>query len=334
MLSSEDHSGVVYFLIGIVVIVFTAVGLSMLVDQRFRFSSGVGVLKREVALQTEEIADMTLRHDLRSATLAEELAKRGPTAAGRQEALAKIAATTTRMSELRNSQNKLRAELAALETAFTKYRSTYREKTWAKAVGQEIGNLTIRGGRQYHQATITKVTDVGLEIRHEHGIARIQAPDLDSEWQDRFQWSDEERRARLNRESEDLEDKPPVSNLAPRSGPDFNAEVASSPSAKFAPAQSPDDPAQLENIKQLRTQVIGWRSKVSRLSIERAEASSNASYGKQTSVPGSLETWDARAVRLARELARAQTELSLAKARLAALAPSDPSLGPFPGENR
>jgi hypothetical protein len=59
MLSSEDHSGVVYFLIGIVVIVFTAVGLSMLVDQRFRFSSGVGVLKREVALQTEEIADLT-----------------------------------------------------------------------------------------------------------------------------------------------------------------------------------------------------------------------------------------------------------------------------------
>ena len=43
--------------------------------------------------------------------------------------------------------------------------------------------------------TITKVTEVGLEIRHEHGIARIQVSDLEGIWQQRFQWDDEERRS-------------------------------------------------------------------------------------------------------------------------------------------
>lgn len=334
MLSSEDNSGIVYFLIGIIVIVFTAVGMSMLVDKRFRFSSGAGVLNREIALQTEEIADLTVRVDLRSKTLTEELSRRNPSATGRQETLATIAATTTRKSGLQNSQNRLRTELTALDKAFAGYRANYREKTWAKAVGQEIGNLTIRGGRQYHQVTITKVTDVGLEIRHEHGIARIQAPDLDPEWQDRFQWSDEERRARLKKESEDLDDIPAVAKSNPPEEPDGIEAGAGVDPTQPVSAGSTADPAQLENIQQLRTKVIGWKSKISRLQIERSEAASNASYGKQTSVPGSLETWDARAVRLAKELARAQAELTLARARLAALAPDDPALRSIPGENR
>jgi hypothetical protein len=48
--------------------------------------------------------------------------------------------------------------------------------------------LTTRDGREYLQAVISRVTDVGLEIRHEHGTARIQAADLDASYQERFQW--------------------------------------------------------------------------------------------------------------------------------------------------
>jgi hypothetical protein len=72
-----------------------------------------------------------------------------------------------------------------------------------------LGNLKVRNGREYLQATILRVTDVGLEIRHEDGIARIQAPDLDSKWQDRFQWKDDERRKVLAAERDNLEGKTP-----------------------------------------------------------------------------------------------------------------------------
>ena len=334
MLSPDDNSGIVYFLVGIIVIVLAAVGLSLVVDQRFRFSSGVGTLKRELAVQTEEISELTLRRDLLSSTLEGESAKRRPSLGGRQEAMATVAALTARKSELRKLESSLREEISKLTETFTSYRGNYREKTRAKAIGQEIGNLSIRGGREYHQVTITQVTDVGLEIRHEHGIARIQAPDLDPEWQDRFQWSDEERRARLKKESDDLDDIPAVTDSNPPEVPDRSVAGARVDPTKLIPAGSADDPAQLEKIKLLRTQIIGWKSKIGRLEIERSEAASNASYSRQTSVPGSLETWDARAVRLARELTRAQTELTAARARLAALSPGDPSLRSIPGENR
>jgi multidrug resistance efflux pump len=83
-------------------------------------------------------------------------------------------------------------------------------------------------------------------------------------------------------------------------------------------------------IEVLRGKVIGWKSKISRLSSDRNQAQSAASYGSQSSVPGSLETWQARAARLGAELAKARAEHAAAKAALAAVAPNDPLLQPDP----
>lgn len=76
----------------------------------------------------------------------------------------------------------------------------------------------------------------------------------------------------------------------------------------------------------LRLQVSGWKSKVSKLRIDRSEASARASYGNQASVPGSLETWVARSARLGRDLLEAEAALAVAKSNLAAVAPNDPVL--------
>jgi hypothetical protein len=81
-------------------------------------------------------------------------------------------------------------------------------------------------------------------------------------------------------------------------------------------------------VAALRRLVIGWKSKVSKLRYERSVALSNSGYGGQTSVPGSLETWGAKAERLGNELVRAQSELVVAKSNLAAVAPGDPLLRP------
>ena len=190
-----------------------------------------------------------------------------------------------------------------------------------------LDTLTIRGGRAYQQATIARVTDVGLEIRHEHGIARIQAPDLDSKLQDRFQWSGEERRSRLEEERENHEGEAAKEAAGETDGIGSGEAVAEpipAPQMKrIPPTHPPEDP---EKLQRLRLQVSGWTAKVSQLRIDRAEASSRASYGNQSSVPGSLETWVARSARLGRELLRAQAALAAAKADLATLAPNDPLL--------
>ena len=95
---------------------------------------------------------------------------------------------------------------------------------------------------------------------------------------------------------------------------------------KIKPSQNTIAAGDGEKSMQLRHRVIGWNANVSRLRIERREASSRASYGNQGSVPGSLETWVARSARLGRELLRAQTALAAAKSELAVIAPNDPLL--------
>lgn len=99
-----------------------------------------------------------------------------------------------RRIELVALRAKTQTAIAAMEQEFSRYRKGYRDQARAGAIGQSLGNLTIRGGREYRQAVITRVTGEGLEIRHENGLARLQAEDLAPALQERFQWNDEERR--------------------------------------------------------------------------------------------------------------------------------------------
>jgi hypothetical protein len=94
-------------------------------------------------------------------------------------------------------------------------------------------------------------------------------------------------------------------------------------------ANAAPDSSELATLRRL---VIGWKSKVAMLRMERSVAMSDSGYGSQTSVPGSLETWGAKAARLGNELARASSELAVAKSNLAAVAPGGPLLRPEESE--
>lgn len=325
MLSFDDHSGIISFLVGIVVIVMTAVGLSMLVDHRFKFSAGTGEVRRELAARQAEYSKINARLSSRSETLAEKQAKRESAASGLMKARIAIKSNTSRKEDLLNQRERLHDQIKTAESTFADYRADYRQKARSTAAGEEIGTLRVRGGREYLEATITKVTEVGLEIRHTHGFARIHAPDLDAAWQDRFQWSDEERRAKLGEEMKYRESLAVAEPAKKRAKPQVRARPS-------RPRSQPAEVPEAEDLTALRTLVSGWQTRVFRLESEHAEAVSNANYGSATSVPGSLETWKARAARLGRELSRAHTEYSVARGRLAAVAPNDPLLViPAPG---
>ena len=330
MLSSEDHPGVFTFMVGMIVVVMVAVGLSVVADKHRVFSGGTGELKREIsacATQITELSAQTAEQTLLLEGASSNLRK-GSNA--HRELTAQLETQRQRQTALEKSRLEIRAAVTALEDNFSQYRATYRQKSWAGAVGESLGTLTIRGGRDYQLATITRVTDVGLEIRHEHGIARIQAPDLEPKMQDRFQWSDEERRSRLKEEEENLMGKPDKDAPEIVGGEDAVAEViADPPTLPVNRIQNPNVAEDAEKLRLLRQRVSGWNGKVSTLRSERRDAASRASYGSQTSVPGSLETWVARSARLSRELLRAQASLAAAKSELATVSPHDALLKPL-----
>jgi septal ring factor EnvC (AmiA/AmiB activator) len=322
MISSDDSPGVFTFMVGLILVVFTGVALSLLVDRKFSFSKRVSGLAGQIEAGATELEQLKVTQLELESRLTETEPKRRALMETRTSLDRKLPALTTRRKSLTDTMGNLKQTLPALEAEFARYRSAYRDAARAAAVGESLGTLTVRGGREYRQAVINRVTDVGLEIRHENGIARVQAPELDQAMQDRFQWEDEARRAKLNEENAAhlaMEDTPTPPEKPTR-------RTFDSPKPKD---RTPD--ADAAKIESLRSKVIVWKTRVSHLKSERSQAVGAASYSSQSSVPGSLETWQAKSARLGSELAKASGELAVAKAALAAAAPSDPLLRPDPG---
>ena len=330
MLSSEDHPGVFTFMVGMIVVVMVAVGLSVVADKHRVFSGGTGELKREISASAFEISELSAQTAAQALLLENASSSLSKGSNAHRELSAQLETQRQRQAAMEKSRLEIREAITALEGDFSRYRATYRQKNWTAAVGESLGTLTIRGGRAFQQATITRVTDVGLEIRHEHGIARIQAPDLEPKMQDRFQWSDEERRSRLKEEEENLMGKPDKVDSEIVAGEEAVAEVIADPPVPTVNRyQNPNAAEDAEKLRLLRFKVSGWNAKVRKLRSDRMEASSRGSYGNQASVPGSLETWVARSARLGRELLRAQAALAVAKSELAAVSPNDALLKPL-----
>lgn len=298
MLSSDDHTGLTAFMFGLIVVVFAGIGLSLAVDRRFSFSSSAVALEMEIKSNESELEHLKEVHRERSSDLTPLESKRKMAAAALTVGQKRAADSERRRTNLIAERESLRASFRLLEEEFKRYRMKYRETARDSAIGESLGTLVNRDGREYREVFISRVTGVGLEIRHAHGTTRLSAADLDPSFQDRFQWDDEERRALLSEEMGAA--KAPEK---PRSKPD---ETVSDP----------------QKVQMLRGKVIAWRTKVSQLRSERSRALS-LSYGSQASPPGSLETWRAKAARLGGEIARAEAELAAAKAALASVSPDD-----------
>ena len=315
MLSADEHPGVFYFMVGIVAVVMAGVGLSLLVDRRFKFSSGIGEIRRDIISHETELHSLKLTRDPLSRKLTGPGASLQAQALAYQELVGRAGAVRLHLAELEDESKRLRNAVSALEEDFSRCREDYRSKTWGGAIGENVGDLKTLAGREYLKVTIARVTDVGLEIRHSHGFARIQAPDLDASWQNRFQWSDAARRKLLQEELTDLQSE--GAGVVDR----LNRPSAADPMVVNANNSR-------EDLTKLRHEVIGWQEKVKQFNDDYLDAKHRADFGRLSSVPGSLETWKSQAARLAGGLIRARNQLNAAKLRLSIVSPDDLLLKP------
>ncbi len=144
------------------------------------------------------------------------------------ESLKPVEGIEARFTELRadldtvlssTAQGKLEPEkLATLEREIRmhsewseNYRTEYVRWVRLAAKGERHPELRMRHGMTYREVVIRRVTEVGLEIRHSSGTARLQYGDLPEDWQERFRWDEKEAQrslaaeARADRETELLQ---------------------------------------------------------------------------------------------------------------------------------
>lgn len=121
---------------------------------------------------------------------------------------AELRAALARMQKQSEGKLLVRADLETLERELrlhsddpSAYRKEYR--SWVRLVAQdeEMAELKTTQGIRYEDVVVRRVTDVGMEIRHSNGTARLHCNELPEELHDRFQWDEEEAQAMLAREA-------------------------------------------------------------------------------------------------------------------------------------
>ena len=309
---SNEQSGTVGLLVGVIVLVFAGIVFSLLADKRFKFSSGKLSMEEEVSDGKRQVAKLQARLEASN-----ELWNKRVKPLDRQPDELREAADRTRemgrrLVDLRQRRKALEEELVRADETFRAYRDEYRKQVRLAAIGEELPELQSRGGRTYSKVTVTRVTTDGVDFKHSQGISRLGPDDLDPSWLERFQWHPEEQ---------------------PKKGPPVvkaPAVVDDKPAGKpEGEKASPEQEAKEEAGKKL----AGLRRDVneSLRFLEKAEGEllrvrAEAQSSRGRSVPGSLETWADKVKRVESVSAKFRAQYVAARAKLATVAPDDPLL--------
>lgn len=97
-----------------------------------------------------------------------------------------------------------------------------RAKVRAESVGKKMDSLQTLGGKTYKNIEISKVSDVGISIRHESGVARVSFEELPQAMQDYYHFDPAEKQKALMREKKLRE----LHEARAASVRDANSEVA------------------------------------------------------------------------------------------------------------
>lgn len=319
---SSDQSGMVGFLVGIIVLVFVGIGFSLVVDKRFTFSSGKAEVERTIAeekLQLESLRQQTeyLRKDYeeKSRPLIDQPAEL-------EKLKLAVSSGSRSVAELRAQQEVLQDAIETEEMSFAEYRATFRKKARQAAAGEKLPQLEVADGKVYREVTIRRVTPAGIEVAHSQGVSTLKPENLDDSWHQRFQW--------------DAEESAEVANQATTPGDESTARVQEQGRGprqitKEKPVSVPsskkqDDPELEKKLSVLRRDLAEAKLHLERAEADVTRARTDSLSARGRSVPGSLETWDERISRLEGASEIFRSRYLAARGKLAAAFPEDPLL--------
>lgn len=315
---TNDQSGIVGMLVGLIVLVFAGVGFSLLIDKRTKHSSSKVTTGEIVEREAQVIRELKDELDAKQARW-ERVSR---PIEGQDEELAawsaKTASSEDRLPALREKLETVEAELGSATAEFRDYRSRYRAQVRAAAAGEKHEELTTASGKVYHGVTIRRVTSAGIEMVHKNGITRLLPKDLNADLRNRFQWDQEEVEAVLMRERAREESHRKAVAKFHQKDRRTGKKPSTKPSKKKA-----EKSADAENLALLRDELIHARSLLVEAESAHSNASTQAQNGRGRSVPGSLETWAEKTRRLQVISRNCRKNYERARSRLAAVSPRD-----------
>jgi hypothetical protein len=331
-----DNSGVIGILVSLVALVLFGVMLTLLIDGHISVGGSGGNSESALAGASAS-AEATIVGLEAERKYLEAAVKRQHGRDGLrkqcEERRGELAALEDQIVRLGPVAAEERARIGRLREAFAGYRMNYRKRLWGKAVGRELGEVRTNGGKVYREVTIRNVSALGMRISHRTGSATLEVVDLSDEFLEAYQLSHAEargilatrREAQRARLEEREQEREAVRQQELADARERASEAKSRIPSRRVPPRTVRDPEKEAEIAELRLEVAGLRARVATLRAQVAEARRKA-YGNQRSPPGSLETWEQRAVRLAGVAGKLNAKLEVVVGRLRAL---DPTYSPY-----
>lgn len=345
---ADDSLGITAMLVGLVVLVFTAVALTLVVD------GGIGL--PSFSSDRLNVQNDGLRDQINNLEIRIEVLKRQRAIASKNRKQVKLCRDLEKQREtaqaeagiLRQLIQSERESMELITQGKATHRLRYREFVRAAAIGESYDKITTRLGKEYHDVRISNVTDLGVSISHRNGASCFGFREMPVAWQKRLMYSAiecaeataaEQKRQTASihrRERRAAESSRAIKSEATnREIADLRRQIAS----LSMKSSSAGLEASLARNRVTYQHSLGLSQAYSRSSYcYRAYNTSTHSYRTSSyrpryriglnaskSVPGSLETWEQRALRYQRMSGAYAARLASLRARLASLVARDPS---------
>lgn len=343
--TEHQSSGVISILVGVMVLVFAGVGLIMLVDSDFTFSS-LASNSDEVRKHNDSLRGQINNLEIRSAVhqrKAAEAAKHREQAKLRLELEKQAKAACMEADILRQL---IKCEKKSIEIIFKgkeAHRLKYRDHTRAAAIGKTYDKISTRLGKEYHNVHITGVSPLGVSISHSNGASCLGFKDMPAAWSRELMYraaevvkamADEKTReseARLAITKRSKELRKVMKNTDLRNQIALLRRQIAVIGMKYSSASTE---ASLARSKLNYNQSLRLSKKYASSSYRRYDTRTGnykhthyrpryrITHNGNTSVPSSLETWQQRASRYERAAAVYAVQLASLRSNLSSLDPS------------
>ena len=341
--ATDDNAGVLGMLVGLIVVVFVALGLSLLVTKEVSLpGSANNQLRAANDHLRAQINRLEIRIDAQK-RLNEKAAKHREQVKLVDDLEKQIASANEEISILNKLIVSKESAIKLLSEGKETHRLKYREHVRAEAHGETCDVITTRLGKKYEDVRITKVSPLGISISHRHGAARLGYNEMPEEWRKRLMYSAVEMaQAKLAEEKRQIAARKAIAKRVQK-------------------IRKVEKNASIERkIVNLRRQIASVSMKLSTARVEARLARNKVSYQRSLrlsrsysrpsyryyntrtgtyyrtyyrpryritlngskSVPGSLETWEQRAARYERASSRYAAQLQNLRSELIALDPS------------
>lgn len=350
--AADEASGTISMLLGLIVLVFVALGVSLLAEGGLKlpdFSASSARLRDENDTLRRRINDLDVMIYKRthSQKEAEENRRKAKLLASMKEQLGVAHAETEILRSL-VKENKEAIEL--LTRGREQHRLRYRDHVRASAAGETYGKITTRLGEEFTDVKINEVTPLGVSITHSTGASRLGFREMPDAWRKKFMFTASEVAAAVAEEQKSQ--RRTRTEIARREHVSRKIRQGHAQQKKIAVLRSRIASLAMKHASASLEARLAQSKVATRNSLRRSRPYARSNYryryynsrtgtyytryyrpryritvNTRKSVPGSLETWEARAMRYQRAATRYAAQLAALRAQLAAI---DPSFAPTP----